>query len=138
MTYTKMYQKCFILMIRRPPRSTRTDTLFPYTTLFRSSHVGENSAQQIDAIAIVTKDEPAVDQVVPGKLLQIILEIPNSILDVGRRILPFRSVDLRWLAVNADYVPLCANVARGTERSVHYPATHPIDPCRRRPNNTRN
>src|SRR3546814_12701633 len=26
-------------MIRRPPRSTRTDTLFPYTTLFRSPHV---------------------------------------------------------------------------------------------------
>src|SRR3546814_5425363 len=25
-------------MIRRPPRSTRTDTLFPYTTLFRSQH----------------------------------------------------------------------------------------------------
>src|SRR3546814_6709677 len=31
---------CFVvfLMIRRPPRSTRTDTLFPYTTLFRSLH----------------------------------------------------------------------------------------------------
>src|SRR3546814_12390452 len=27
----------FFVMIRRPPRSTRTDTLFPYTTLFRSS-----------------------------------------------------------------------------------------------------
>src|SRR3546814_20186868 len=26
----------FFLMVRRPPRSTRTDTLFPYTTLFRS------------------------------------------------------------------------------------------------------
>src|SRR3546814_9139902 len=26
-------------MIRRPPRSTRTDTLFPYTTLFRSGHL---------------------------------------------------------------------------------------------------
>src|SRR3546814_17223967 len=26
----------FFLLIRRPPRSTRTDTLFPYTTLFRS------------------------------------------------------------------------------------------------------
>src|SRR3546814_1173615 len=26
-------------MIRRPPRSTRTDTLFPYTTLFRSAHI---------------------------------------------------------------------------------------------------
>src|SRR3546814_9450548 len=29
----------FVLMIRRPPRSTRTDTLFPYTTLFRSSQL---------------------------------------------------------------------------------------------------
>src|SRR3546814_4231576 len=27
-------------MIRRPPRSTRTDTLFPYTTLFRSHRLG--------------------------------------------------------------------------------------------------
>src|SRR3546814_4340735 len=31
-------------MIRRPPRSTRTDTLFPYTTLFRSLEVGVNPA----------------------------------------------------------------------------------------------
>src|SRR3546814_15535014 len=30
----------FFLMIRRPPRSTRTDTLFPYTTLFRSPAIG--------------------------------------------------------------------------------------------------
>src|SRR3546814_3188232 len=30
------YYRLFFLMIRRPPRSTRTDTLFPYTTLFRS------------------------------------------------------------------------------------------------------
>src|SRR3546814_6029596 len=31
----------FFLMIRRPPRSTRTDTLFPYTTLFRSQEALE-------------------------------------------------------------------------------------------------
>src|SRR3546814_13099641 len=31
--------RVFFLMIRRPPRSTRTDTLFPYTTLFRSVHL---------------------------------------------------------------------------------------------------
>src|SRR3546814_9064071 len=31
------YSVIFFLMIRRPPRSTRTDTLFPYTTLFRST-----------------------------------------------------------------------------------------------------
>src|SRR3546814_18933331 len=33
-----MYMYFFFLMIRLPPRSTRTDTLFPYTTLFRSNH----------------------------------------------------------------------------------------------------
>src|SRR3546814_16802162 len=32
-----MFYICFVLMNRRPPISTRTDTLFPYTTLFRSS-----------------------------------------------------------------------------------------------------
>src|SRR3546814_16250159 len=31
-------------MIRRPPRSTRTDTLFPYTTLFRSDRLAEGLA----------------------------------------------------------------------------------------------
>src|SRR3546814_404148 len=38
-------------MIRRPPRSTRTDTLFPYPTLFRSPHAEER------AIASVSKHE---------------------------------------------------------------------------------
>src|SRR3546814_2343062 len=35
-SYCDVYFCVFFLMIRRPPRSTRTDTLFPYTTLFRS------------------------------------------------------------------------------------------------------
>src|SRR3546814_9269779 len=33
-------------MIRRPPRSTRTDTLFPYTTLFRSLEINEISEEE--------------------------------------------------------------------------------------------
>src|SRR3546814_7113180 len=37
----------FFLMIRRPPRSTRTDTLFPYTTLFRSPTNGLSRRRQI-------------------------------------------------------------------------------------------
>src|SRR3546814_7690602 len=38
----------FFLMIRRPPRSTRTDTLFPYTTLFRSDEdVGGRREQSL-------------------------------------------------------------------------------------------
>src|SRR3546814_9413667 len=42
----------FFLMIRRPPRSTRTDTLFPYTTLFRSpTAIGRLPVpQRLDAI----------------------------------------------------------------------------------------
>src|SRR3546814_5536947 len=43
----KVLLRCFFfLMIRRPPRSTRTDTLFPYTTLFRSLlHVCRDDAR---------------------------------------------------------------------------------------------
>src|SRR3546814_1537260 len=42
-----MISECsfFFLMIRRPPRSTRTDTLFPYTTLFRSRCLGDHPSQ---------------------------------------------------------------------------------------------
>src|SRR3546814_6640728 len=47
----------FFLMIRRPPRSTRTDTLFPYTTLFRSDH-----AQRI------TDLERGIDSILPDAL----------------------------------------------------------------------
>src|SRR3546814_12411291 len=40
-------------MIRRPPRSTRTDTLFPYTTLFRSAHRAFGRLGQRDAVICV-------------------------------------------------------------------------------------
>src|SRR3546814_6205839 len=40
-------------MIRRPPRSTRTDTLFPYTTLFRSDAEGQHLPACLDADRIV-------------------------------------------------------------------------------------
>src|SRR3546814_9824782 len=52
-------------MIRRPPRSTRTDTLFPYTTLFRSHPfcgavgVGLGVVEEIDALVPGRGDEVA-------------------------------------------------------------------------------
>src|SRR3546814_7826092 len=50
----------FFLMIRRPPRSTRTDTLFPYTTLFRSKarHLGARARSDgiTDSLAAATTD----------------------------------------------------------------------------------
>src|SRR3546814_14267849 len=47
-----LYLLFFFLMIRRPPRSTRTDTLFPYTTLFRSERL-KNALRAGRRLAIV-------------------------------------------------------------------------------------
>src|SRR3546814_14860749 len=44
----------FFLMIRRPPRSTRTDTLFPYTTLFRSHKKTPAATGALKMLASVT------------------------------------------------------------------------------------
>src|SRR3546814_6373546 len=49
------YVVLFLLRIRRPPRSTRTDTLFPYTTLFRSLSIGQLRA--VDAFPL-RRDHP--------------------------------------------------------------------------------
>src|SRR3546814_1384153 len=49
-------------MIRRPPRSTRTDTLFPYTTLFRSS-CPSCARQGFDVIRTVQKLEEALQHI---------------------------------------------------------------------------
>src|SRR3546814_13289091 len=46
-------------MIRRPPRSTRTDTLFPYTTLFRS---GRDAEEATAAFALRPRGRGAEDQ----------------------------------------------------------------------------
>src|SRR3546814_19415661 len=50
-------------MIRRPPRSTRTDTLFPYTTLFRSVRVVARAVIAID-------QHPAAGQPVFGEMAE--------------------------------------------------------------------
>src|SRR3546814_1077765 len=53
-------------MIRRPPRSTRTDTLFPYTTLFRSE-LHERFPESRDYIVQATDD---MESPIPGMLLK--------------------------------------------------------------------
>src|SRR3546814_2058571 len=57
----------FFLQIRRPPRSTRTDTLFPYPTLFRSDDVGADGVLAAELVA----HERAVAQVMPDLALGI-------------------------------------------------------------------
>src|SRR3546814_14746824 len=63
-------------MIRRPPRSTRTDTLFPYTTLFRSKFVLASIAINalIGIIAIVSGDFSDLD----GKVLVTSLSVTGA------------------------------------------------------------
>src|SRR3546814_11762355 len=70
----------FFLMIRRPPRSTRTDTLVPYTTLFRSSlrallrtslvRKGYRVMEAVsgdEALAIWRREQGAIDLVVTDR-----------------------------------------------------------------------
>src|SRR3546814_4771553 len=58
-------------MIRRPPRSTRTDTLFPYTTLFRSQiDPVDYQSGVADAEAAVAQQQAAIAQIGAQKQLQ--------------------------------------------------------------------
>src|SRR3546814_4647777 len=50
-------------MIRRPPRSTRTDTLFPYTTLFRSGDLAHGRVERVDR----NQADRRVDRAVGGR-----------------------------------------------------------------------
>src|SRR3546814_15660587 len=67
-------------MIRRPPRSTRTDTLFPYTTLFRSAALG------VDLTATSVEVEPAHD-VEPADAAQGVAAVAAAIsVDLAHRV----------------------------------------------------
>src|SRR3546814_11801754 len=58
-------------MIRRPPRSTRTDTLFPYTTLFRSK------GREKDAAMAAFADGP-VDLLVATTVIEVGVDVPAA------------------------------------------------------------
>src|SRR3546814_3198932 len=62
----------FFLMIRRPPRSTRTDTLFPYTTLFRSTRLADHARANDRRCDI---SHPAQHRLIPKA------RFPDQILD---------------------------------------------------------
>src|SRR3546814_13658857 len=85
----------FFLMIRRPPRSTRTDTLFPYATLFRSgdgSGKGDRPAGRRDdvaAVAVVVKPGArtggrASDQRAAGTEVEVVAGVEVGDGDIGR------------------------------------------------------
>src|SRR3546814_20245426 len=66
----------FFLWIRRPPRSTRTDTLFPYTTLFRS----EQERRDRERAEIISANEGFVARI-DAELAHGEIEVLQSIKD---------------------------------------------------------
>src|SRR3546814_3608467 len=71
-------------MIRRPPRSTRTDTLFPYTTLFRSSAAkGRFKPEQVDQMMSLITPSLELDALADCDL---IIEAVYENMDVKKEI----------------------------------------------------
>src|SRR3546814_12625482 len=98
----------FFLMIRRPPRSTRTDTLFPYTTLFRSQPVhpndhvnmGQSSNDSFPTVMHIAAVQKIVGETIPalGHLhaaLDAKAQAFEKIIKIGRTHLMDRSDERR-------------------------------------------
>src|SRR3546814_9598878 len=93
-------------MIRLPPRSTRTDTLFPYTTLFRSN---------TDAHAVLT---------VPGSRVGMIVRAKAALSKVIMRPLQQRKAPIKAAGMG---------VLIGRKAKVPFPRHHRVIPCRAHP-----
>src|SRR3546814_2479582 len=81
----------FFLMIRRPPRSTRTYTLFPYTTLFRSGRVGERQAdiilediEHVGNHALIAHVDGEAPEKGPGEIGMLARADPEALEKFGR------------------------------------------------------
>src|SRR3546814_2445787 len=87
-------------MIRRPPRSTRTDTLFPYTTLFRSDRrMGTLETLRLDDNITILPEFPRVRKALGAR--------PASDQDLET----FLIARLRLLGGNAEAVELIGTIA---------------------------
>src|SRR3546814_3460328 len=98
---------CFCLMIRRPPRSTRTDTLFPYTTLFRSTP---------DTTRSEVPDSPARCISAPGKW-------PRGQTEPGRSRSEEHTSELQSLMRNS-YAVFCLKKKITIDHTPYTPITH--------------
>src|SRR3546814_13064085 len=99
----------FFIMRRRPPRTTRTDTLFPYTTLFRSSYTPAAGYHFLTpfyefGVAVTTRERVWRDRLVHHMALaegDVILDIGsgtgNLALAISRH-----SRDVHYLGIDPD------------------------------------
>src|SRR3546814_5097050 len=99
-------------MIRRPPRSTRTDTLFPYTTLFRSDHGSGFAETVIDGQAwrvYAIEDQDRDVRVLVGDRLtvreRLVSDMITGLLLPAALILPALAF-LLWASMGRGLEPL--------------------------------
>src|SRR3546814_12665653 len=90
--------RVFFLMIRRPPRSTRTDTLFPYTTLFRS---GQMNARAIHFHRLGVE----IDGELAGAdhRLRMPLGAADDRMDTGDQLLAVKRLDRKSTRLNSSH-----------------------------------
>src|SRR3546814_12183452 len=131
-------------MIRRPPRSTRTDTLFPYTTLFRSDQVarggriddngavvllfantpgrGATVVEHVHAVGMVQKPLQLLERSLPPSKQ---LVFGNVMADFGH---PYADT------LHLDYGDFQKNIAQPPRKDVNDHLLHPLAVFPRRQN----
>src|SRR3546814_1838880 len=114
-----MFVFFFFLMIRRPPRSTRTDTLFPYTTLFRSALLPVQCAQALGDLDPVARLADELPRCLAQLLHSSVAALGARVADPGlhRRAVGLFEEEEARLAVSAA-VKLGADLQR---------PSHPLD-----------
>src|SRR3546814_10763068 len=119
-------------MIRLPPRSTRTDTLFPYTTLFRSeTEIAADAVDQIALIAVGKLIDPRAEQHEAGGArlgLRQIAQLDPLAAGRGRRIGIDRAFEPAVEFAGADPArPCLARLERDLEQRIDALAGRPRD-----------
>src|SRR3546814_18814909 len=101
----------FLLMIRRPARSTRTDTLFPYTTLFRSDRLG---AILHEACHIATHGRPG----------PVVIDIPKNVqVATGEYVVPEKNLHNSYrpqVEPDDDAIAAAVDMIAAAERPIFY------------------
>src|SRR3546814_4958189 len=105
-------------MIRRPPRSTRTDTLFPYTTLFRSSKQGSRQVKKVIRGAAVQAAAITLDTAATtDKACDLIREAGRNSADVVRS--EEHTSELQSL-MRISYAVFCLNKKKKKNQTLIY------------------
>src|SRR3546814_9402098 len=118
------YDFVFFLMIRRPPRSTRTDTLFPYTTLFRSVP-SRLTSPSLSAPSMMSTDEPPATMDWPSTSMTVRLDasVPSTSLSLASTRSEEHTSELQSL-MRISYAVFCLKKKKKTHTVLHSSDTH--------------